>query len=75
MTSKDLVSTDERNSESQLAVIETNAMGMNIVGAVTYLRLKDLSHCTAGSQTTPVKMKLKEEPPTETENDDFFQRS
>ena len=76
VTSKDLGSTDERNSKSQLAVIESNAMGMNILGSVTYLRLKDLSHCTAGSQTTPVKVELKEEPPVATENDDdFFQRS
>ena len=76
VTSEDLVSSDKGNSESESAVIGSNAMGMNVLGAVTYLRLKDLSHCTTGSQATPVKMELKEEPPVETESDDdFFQRS
>ena len=74
VSSKDLISTDERNSESQFPVIESNATGTNCLGTVTYLRLEDLSHCTVGSQTTTVKMELKEEPPNVKENNnEFFQ--
>ena len=74
VTSKDLISTDERNSESQFPVIESTATGTNCLGTVTCLTLEDLSHCTAGSQTTAVKMELKEEPPVAKENNnEFFQ--
>ena len=74
VTSKDLISTDERNSESQFPVIESTATGTNCLGTVTCLRLEDLSHCTVGSQTTAVKMELKEEHPVAKENNnEFFQ--
>ena len=74
-TSKDLISTDERNSKSQLAIMESNATGMNFLGTVTYLRLDDLSDCTVGSETNAVKMELKEESPIAKENNEFFQMS
>ena len=77
VTSKNVICTDERNSESQLAIIESNAMGVKVVGTVTYRGLQDLTHCTVGSQTTPVKMELTVEPPIATEKSDeiFFQMS